>query len=196
MGSTSPPGELITLVAEALEAAGIPYMLTGSVASGLHGRLRSTHDVDVVIDPPDAAGSVARLLDGIGADDFYADAQAAEDAIRFRRMFNVVHHASGWKVGFIVKKARPFSEAEFARRRRVRWGGRDLLIASAEDTVVAKLEWSKDSGSARQLEDVAAILAVQGDALDRAYIERWVPELGLAQPWAAAQEQAGRPPSA
>lgn len=186
MGSTSPPDELIALVAGALEAAGIPYMLTGSVVSGLHGRLRSTHDLDVVIDPPDPSSSVRRLLGGIGAEDFYADARAAEDAVRSRRMFNVVHHASGWKVDFIVKKARPFSETEFQRRRRVRWGGRELSVASPEDTVIAKLEWAKESGSTRQLEDVAAVLAVQGEALDLAYVRGWVAELGLEGAWAAA----------
>jgi hypothetical protein len=33
---------------------------------------------------------------------------------------------------------------------------------------------------------VRGILAVQGDRLDRAYVERWVAELGLQALWAEA----------
>jgi hypothetical protein len=43
--------------------------------------------------------------------------------------------------------------------------------------------WAKLGGSARQLEDVAALLRVQTERLDRAYLERWIADLGLAAQW-------------
>jgi hypothetical protein len=49
--------------------------------------------------------------------------------------------------------------------------------------VIAKLEWAKLGGSERQLRDVVGVLMVQGAALDRAYIERWVTELDLSDQW-------------
>lgn len=61
--------------------------------------------------------------------------------------------------------------------------GTDVPTATAEDTVIAKLEWAKLGASDRQLEDVAGILRVRGPDLDFGYIERWVAELGLAEPW-------------
>jgi hypothetical protein len=61
--------------------------------------------------------------------------------------------------------------------------------ASPEDTIVAKLEWSKQSGgSERQRRDVAGIVATVGQELDRAYVERWVHDLDLADEWLAAQK--------
>ncbi len=60
-------------------------------------------------------------------------------------------------------------------------------MATAKDTVIAKPEWHQQSSSARQLEDVAAI---QGDRLDRAYIEHCVADLGLKKPWAAVRAMA------
>ena len=39
-------GRVVALLRE----CGVPYMLTGSVASGHHGRPRMTQDVDIVID--------------------------------------------------------------------------------------------------------------------------------------------------
>jgi hypothetical protein len=39
--------------------------------------------------------------------------------------------------------------------------GFDLFIASAEDVILAKMEWSKLGGSQRQIQDSAQILKVQ-----------------------------------
>ena len=67
--------------------------------------------------------------------------------------------------------------------------GVPVFIASPEDTVVAKLEWSQQSGgSERQRRDIAGIIATTAAALDRAYIERWVLELKLADEWDKAQQ--------
>lgn len=57
--------------------------------------------------------------------------------------------------------------------------------------VVATLEWARKGSSERQLHDVDQILRVQGDALDRAAVETWVEELGLADEWAEARRIAG-----
>ena len=58
--------------------------------------------------------------------------------------------------------------------------------ASAEDVVIAKLEWAKLGASTRQLEDVAGIVRMQAEQLDRAYVERWVAVLGLSAQWSEA----------
>jgi predicted nucleotidyltransferase len=45
---------LLRRVVRALDGAGVPHMLTGSLASSLQGEPRATHDIDLVID---AAGA-------------------------------------------------------------------------------------------------------------------------------------------
>jgi hypothetical protein len=63
-----------------------------------------------------------------------------------------------------------------------------VFVAAAEDTIIAKLEWSRSAGgSERQRRDVAGIIATLADQLDRAYVERWVVELALDDEWRAAQ---------
>ena len=176
--------QLLERLVNALEHAGVPFMIAGSFASTAHGLPRTTQDIDIVIDP---AGRDA-LLRQLPDDAYYADADMAHEALRRRSMFNVVDHASGWKVDFIVRKNRPFSREEFARRRPISLLGVRLHVSSPEDTIIAKLEWSQQSGgSERQLRDIAGVLATTGEALDRAYIERWVRDLGLEQAWDAAQ---------
>ena len=117
---------------------------------------------------------------------YYIDLDAAHDALRRRSMFKVIDLASGWKIDLILRKNRPFSRDEFARRMKMTVLGVPVFVASPEDTIVAKLEWSKLSGgSQRQRRDVAGIVATVGVALDRAYLERWVRDLDLTEEWAA-----------
>ena len=78
-------------------------------------------------------------------------------------------------------KDRPFSAEEFRRRIPGLVSGVPVFVASAEDTILSKLEWSKASGSERQVRDVVAILQVQRSTLDFAYLERWAAELGIAE---------------
>lgn len=117
----------------------------------------------------------------------------ARDALRRRLQFNVVDARSAFKLDLIVRKERSFSREEFDRRRSV-----DLLpgvrvsLASAEDTILSKLEWAKNAGrSEKQIDDAAGVLAVSR-GLDRAYVERWAAELGVSDLW---REISGETPS-
>jgi hypothetical protein len=169
--------DLLQSLAAALEAAGIPFMLTGSMAAAYHGAGRATMDIDLVIDPTRA--QLLALVDNVTKTGLYVSSDAAVEALEHRSTFNVVDTTTGWKVDLIIRKARPFSEAEFARRVPIDYAGRRLCVATAEDVIVAKLEWARLGGSARQIEDVAALLAVHADDLDRAYLDRWIADLGL-----------------
>ena len=179
--------ELLADAVRRLERAHIPYMVTGSVASTYHGEPRATRDLDIVIDPlPD---SLAVLVDGLLADGHYVDRDAAFAALRERTQFNAVG-AGASKIDFIVRKDRPLSREEFERRRPADLLGTQAFIASVEDMIIAKLEWSLPFHSERQLRDVASMLDVAGDAIDRGYIDRWVGALGLAEAWREMQGDA------
>ena len=155
-------------------------MLTGSLASTYHGEPRATRDLDLVIDPaPDA---LERLVDGLEADGFHVDREAARTALRDRTQFNAIGEAAT-KIDFIIRKDRPFSVEEFGRRRRVELLGTSGFIATAEDLIVAKLEWAAQTGSERQRRDIAGMLAVAGNAIDEAYLMRWITALGLTDAW-------------
>jgi hypothetical protein len=180
--------EVFRKVQSALEAAGIPYMVTGSFASSIHGEPRASKDIDIVIAPTreQLVDFVRRFPD----DRYYADEEDALESFAHGTMFNIIDFNTGWKVDLIFLKARPFSQTEFARRKHEDLAGLSLSVATAEDILIAKLEWAKIGESQRQLEDAAAIVRVKGDLLDRAYVERWINELGLDEQWSAARRLA------
>jgi hypothetical protein len=180
--------EVLARVLAALDLAGVPYMVTGSFASSLHGEPRATKDIDIVIAP--SHSQLLELVRQFPEDRYYASEEDALQALAHRSMFNVIDFLSGWKVDFILRKSRPFSEEEFSRRRTVEIANVPLVVATAEDILIAKLEWARMGESERQIDDAASILRVQGTALDTAYVERWVHELELEEQWKAAKARA------
>lgn len=176
---------LLRAVVTALDAAEIPFMITGSLAAAYYGAGRATLDIDLVIDP--TVRQLRSLVEALTSTGNYLSADAAFEALKHRSMFNVVDRETGWKADLIVRKKRPFSEAEFGRRRPFDYEGTRVWVVTAEDLIVAKLEWAKLGGSARQLEDVSALLRLHAGRLDRTYLDRWIAELDLGPQWRAAQ---------
>jgi len=165
----------------ALDEAGVSYMLTGSLAAAFYAVPRATQDVDVVIEAEQSGLDrlVGRLL-GMG---WYVDRAAAEEAWKGHGQFNAIDPESGWKADFIVRKERPFSREEFKRRQRISLLGVELSVASLEDVVIAKLEWSRLGDSALQRRDVLQLLERTWPRLDRAYLQKWIAELALESEW-------------
>lgn len=179
---------LLADVVTRLERSHVPYMITGSIAGSYHGEPRATHDVDIVIDPSDA--QLAALVDELEAGGFYVDRQVARAAVADRTQFNAIAR-DATKVDFIIRRDRPFSRTEFSRRERADLLGTPAFVATAEDLVIAKLEWAAASGSDRQLRDIEAILSID-DKLDVDYIDRWAATLSLGELWASLKSDAER----
>ena len=189
MASGETVDDVIRRVIQILDAAGIPYMLTGSFASSLHGMPRATQDIDLVIAPTPA--SLEALLKNFPEDQYNVSPDAALDAYRRSSLFNVIDFASGWKIYFIVQKPRDFSRIEFDRRTPANVLETTVFVASPKDVRISKLEWAKLAESERQIEDAAGIIRTQGHDLDTAYIEHWAEKLGLRAQWDLAKTKAG-----
>lgn len=96
-------------------------------------------------------------------------------------MFNIIHLETGFKVDLIIKKKRVFSQEEFAKREEANYLGEPRWFTTAEDVILAKLEWTKLGDSERQFTDALNVARIQGENLDRKYLEKWAGELDLEQ---------------
>jgi hypothetical protein len=178
----SEPIEVTLLVIRALDQLGVPYLIGGSLASALHGVARATMDSDLVADlHPEHACPLAQALGKA----FYADAEAIQDAILHQSSFNLIHLETMFKVDVFVRKGRPFDRIQFERRTEqvvATEPERKAYIASAEDIILAKLEWYRMGGevSERQWRDVLGVLKVQAGRLDTAYLRLWAASLNVA----------------
>ena len=169
------------LVSDALETLGVQYVIGGSFASALHGVMRATMDADLMADLREE--DIAPLVQMLG-EGFYADAEMMREAIVQHSSFHLIHLDTMFKVDEFVARPRDFDRTQLARRQLhllsedpERWA----YVASAEDTILAKLEWYRlgGEGSDRQWRDALGVLKVQGLRLDLAYMHQIAAGLGV-----------------
>lgn len=170
-------------VAEAFERLGVRYYVGGSLASSTRGVPRASIDVDMAAElRPEHVGPLVAALGG----QYYVTEDRVRDAVAARRSFNVIHLATMMKVDVFVSRGRPFDRSAFERLTPELLDAvspsRGYPIPRAEDVILLKLEWFRAGGevSDRQWGDVVGVIRVAGAVLDRNYLGRWAPELGVS----------------
>ncbi|MFA5811267.1 MAG: nucleotidyltransferase [bacterium] len=167
-------------IAQQLNDAAIPYMVSGSMAMNFYARPRMTRDIDIVVVLNEA--DVGRFVSLFGSD-YYVDADVVREEIRRRGMFNLIHNRLILKVDFILQKQGEYDSMALERRRRIDLDGVQIWMISAEDLIIRKLQWAKDTLSEMQIGDVRNIIEMASD-LDTNYVESWVGRLGLDELYA------------
>jgi len=189
------PDALIALtpVVTVLRRLGVRYYLCGSFASTFYGMARMTADVDLVAELlPSHVASFAEALRG----DYYVDERMILDAIARKSCFNVIHLPTSFKVDVFAVKNRPYDKnvmERIAERCLDESASASVFsLPSAEDTILAKLEWYRlgDEISERQWRDVIGVMKINDASLDRPYLEHWAGELGVADLLAKAWKEA------
>jgi hypothetical protein len=167
-----------------LTELGIQYVVVGSFASSARGFQRSTRDVDILakIDLDQVDLIFERL-----AGHYYVDRLSIQSAVLNRSHFNAIHLDSMFKVDvFVPSDSDLLSKQQLNRHLPERLSPDSdaiVFMATAEDTVLAKLIWYRkgDQVSDRQWADVLGIIRLQGERLDRVYLRDWAAQLGLTE---------------
>jgi hypothetical protein len=176
------PSDLLSLLAKKLDELGIRYLVTGSMATIAYGEPRFTNDIDVVISLRSA--DVDRFCECFPMPDFYVSLSAVQEAVRDRRQFNIIHPASGLKIDAIIPK-----DDEFERSRQERGvrlpiaDGVEVSFASAEDVIIRKMQYFQEGRSDKHLRDIASVLKIQADRIDRQYIAQWADQFAVRDVW-------------
>jgi hypothetical protein len=170
------------LVAHALEQIGVPYAVGGSLASSVHGIMRSTLDVDIVADMK--LEHIQPLIAALSKE-FYADDEMMKDAVEQHSSFNLIHYETAFKVDIFIRKLRAFDQMQLERRRPsviATEPDQSVYVVSPEDIVLAKLEWYRMGGevSDRQWRDILGVLKTRAGELDLAYLRKWANELKVS----------------
>jgi hypothetical protein len=177
----------LKLVIEALEAAGVEYLIGGAIAEWAWGEPRATQDLDLVVKIPFKA--VNKLSKELGKRNMLIPAEIILDSILEDRAdipINAIHMYSGLKADlYPVREGDELRQSAFQRRERVDYGppiGK-VYIHSPEDLILYKLIYFGLSQQPKRSRDIAAILRAKRDQLDFDYIEKWVTRLGLNSMW-------------
>lgn len=168
-------------VVQVFRDLGIQHFIGGSIASSFHGATRSTMDVDIVCDMTESqvAPFLLRFTEG-----FYVSQTAVENAVRSKSCFNLIHLPTAFKVDVFVSRARPFDIDSMRRSTLEKIGTTKTLevpIATAEDSIVSKLEWYRftEEPSERQWNDVMRLVRLLGERLDITYLRQAADAVGV-----------------
>lgn len=164
------------VVARAFERMGVRYYVCGSLASSLHGEPRATNDADfVAVLRADQAERLQREL----GQRFHVEPDTFKRAVETERSFNLIDEVELAKVDVFCAIDSGYQAEALKRVVTLELELDDpfsrVVVASAEDTVVAKLRWYRLGGevSDRQWRDLEGVLRAQAGGLDLDYVRKW-----------------------
>lgn len=176
------PIEVTFKVTQVLEKLGVPYIIGGSLASTLYGMIRTTQDSDIIAEMhPQHVQPFITALEG----EFFIDGEMIHESILRQSSFNIIHRDSMFKVDVFIPQPRPFHQSQLDRAQRQTFHLESEIsanFASAEDTILSKLEWYRMGGevSDRQWRDILGVLKTRAGDLDSSYLHKWAKELKVS----------------
>ncbi len=157
-----------------LQRLGLKYYVTGSTALAQYAEPRMTRDMDVVVDSS-PVGYERRIRPA------FEDAYLVADLVHtpMKALGSVIHRTELAKADLILRFGDRWARAAMDRRL-------DLddpvlgrtWFSTAEDLLLAKLEWSEGGRSELQLRDCQSLVRLN-PALDWPYVERYASLLGV-----------------
>jgi hypothetical protein len=176
------PIEVTLKVTGVFETLGVPYVIGGSLASTLHGMVRTTQNSDIIAEM--RAGHIRAFVTLLQIE-FFIDEDMIADSIQHNSSFNIIHRESMFKVDVFIPRPRPFQQSQFARAQRQIFALETKIsanFASAEDTILSKLEWYRMGGEVSEIQwrDILGVLKTRAGELDLDYLRNWANELKVA----------------
>lgn len=170
--------QVIDDVVRRLEKAGIPYMISGSIAANIYAEPRFTNDIDIVLQ---VGNQHRQTIYDCFADNYYVSKVAVEDAFTQLGIVNIIHSRLLVKCDLILLRPDAFSQVAFKRRQIVAFENLGVCFISLEDLILQKLLWRKETDSEQQLIDVQRLIAQNEKTLDREHLKSWSQRLGLQE---------------
>lgn len=186
------PGEglfqrFVRTVVDCLEAAEVPYLLGGAVATWAWGAYRTTGDLDVVVNlelERMAALSVQLEMRGFAAPvDIILD---NFPTFRGDLAVNAYDPVTGLKLElFMLRPGDELRASALNRRVQADLGSviGEVWVHTPEDLILYKLRYYSISRQTKHVRDIGAILESVDDELDWDYLNDWIARLELEPQW-------------
>ena len=186
------PRSLVDTFVSRLEKLGIPYVVTGAVASIIYGEPRLTNDVDLIVMME--TEDIERFVQAFPSTEFYCPpAEVLKIEIRRpqRGHFNLIHHDTGTKADIYLAGEDELHRWALSKRRDMVVEGERVRVAPPEYVIVRKLEYYREGGSEKHLRDIAGMVELSCEEIDFKQLEEFIHRYRLEKEWAKAKAMAG-----
>ncbi len=189
-------GSFMRDVLDALEEAGVKYLVGGGVAVWGWGEARTTRDFNVVVDLP--VEQMARLSETLRARQMLVPVEVILDLYLSPAdlPINAIHQPTGYKLEiFLLRPDDPLRASALQRRLLIDFGPNigEAYVHSPEDLILYKLQYYSLSSQPKHIRDIGSIIAMVGDdSLEQDYLAHWIDRLELTEIWQEIQNQMKR----
>lgn len=186
----------VRLVLDALDALQLKYLVGGAVAVWAWGDVRTTRDLDLVVELPVEA--IADLSRELAQRDMLVPADIILDILLNSRSdlaINAIHMYSGYKAElFLLRPGDVYRAQALERRLLVDLGPPigEVWVHSPEDLILYKLRYFRISRQPKHVRDIASIMLTLGNELELDYIASWSERMGLTETWQEVLDEVRR----
>ncbi len=172
--------EAVIALVEALDRAGIPYMIVGSFSSNAYGVIRSTKDADFVVQCP--FSDISRVVKELGPPWRFNPQIAFESVTGTKRCLLELEN-DPFHIEVFRLSDDPHDQLRFERRHAILLPNlqRPAMVPTPEDVIITKLRWALQAARSKDRDDVRSIVTVQDELLDWDYIHCWCDQHGTRQ---------------
>ena len=178
--------EQVTIdIAIILNELKIDYVIVGGVAVCSWGNLRTTRDVDVIVDVNEK--DIDRLVESVGKRGFSVNKYDIKMALKERSHFTIFDERSEYHIdakGVYSEKERQ----SLLSKKAIQLEDVRVFVASPEDTIANKLSF----GSEQDIKDAEGIYVRQKGKLDMKYLEERCGNIGVSDEFAEMKERVER----
>jgi hypothetical protein len=181
--------ELIDTFIRPLNAHGIRYIITGSVAAMVYGEPRLTNDIDVVLEI--TPNDIRKLFAAFPEQDYYLPPREVIESELLRGSrghFNIISQLSMLKADIYLLGADTLQHWGMNQARILDIDNQQVSFAPPEYVIIRKLEFYREGHSEKHLRDIAAMLAESSSEIDQKTLSHHIAKLGLEPQWQAARE--------
>jgi len=188
MPQPSPPSIFVSR----LNKAGVPYVITGAVASIIYGEPRLTNDLDLVVLMK--TEDIENFVHVFPSAEFYCpppEVLRIEIKRPYRGHFNVIHHETGMKADIYLAGEDDLHRWALSLRRAILFEAEQVWVAPPEYVIIRKLEYYREGDSEKHLRDIVGMLELSSKEIDFNQIDAFAERYGLKKEWVKVKEMAG-----
>jgi hypothetical protein len=161
-------------------------MISGGVAAIIYGEPRLTTDVDLIIALPERI--IPKFHAIFDPEEFYVppiDVMHIEARRRTHGHFNVIHTSSAFRADIYMAGIDSLMAWGLERRKLLHVADQAIWVAPPEYVILSKLQYYRDGGSPKHLDDIRTMLRISADAIDRTVLRKQIEHLNLQTQWTA-----------
>lgn len=180
---------LFAIYTEILAKNNIEYFISGSVAAIVYGEPRLTHDIDLIISLYDR--DIDKFINAFPSNLFYCPPKEiikTEIKRTSRGHFNLIHHETGFKADVYLIGHEKLQKWALKNKIKISFAGSDIFLAPVEYVIIKKLEFYKEAGSQKHLEDIKNILINSEHLINFIFLNKNLKNMGLVEVWNLARE--------